>query len=138
MDWMLLPLRRYAEFSGRSRPKEYWMFALFVFLVSLAALIVDMLLGFGDAVSGSTKAPGFWAGWAAAGGGGPLTLIVSLAMLVPGLAVTIRRLHDSDRSGWWILIAFVPLVGFLALMVFMILGGTRGPNRFGSDPLEGA
>jgi len=61
-----------------------------------------------------------------------------LAMLVPWLAVTVRRLHDTDRSGWWLLILFVPLIGQIILFVFLVTGGTRGPNRFGPDPVETA
>lgn len=120
MDWMLLPLRRYAEFSGRSRPKEYWMFALFVFLVSIVLSVVEAVVGLGGSIGGST---------------GPLTLLFSLAILVPGLAVGVRRLHDTDRSAWWLLIALVPIVGAIVLLVFMILSGTNGANKFGPDPL---
>ena len=139
MNWMLLPLRRYAEFSGRSRPKEYWMFVLFFVLGSILLTIVDLMLGFGVTSSYSTTEPyGFWAGWSYASQGGPLTLLFSLALVIPSLAVGVRRLHDSDRSGWWLLIIFIPFVGALVLLVFMIIGGTHGPNRFGPDPVAQA
>lgn len=118
MDWMLLPLRRYAEFSGRSRRREYWMFTLFVVLVSIILTMIDMMLGLTTAA------------------GGVLTLLFSLAVLVPSLAVGVRRLHDSERSGWWLLIGLVPFVGVIVLLVFMVLPGTRGANRFGPDPID--
>lgn len=137
MYWMLLPLRRYADFGGRSRPKEYWMFVLFLMILSVLLTMIDFMLGYGATTSYSASGPaGFWGGWAYVGGGGPLTLLFTLAVLIPSIAVAVRRLHDSDRSGWWILLVFVPVLGMLILLVFMIIGGTRGPNRFGPDPVE--
>jgi len=117
MDWMLLPLRRYAEFTGRSRRQEYWMFFLFVMLVTIGLSIVEGIIGLriGDA--------------------GILSGLFSLAVLIPGIAVGIRRLHDIDRSGWWLLIGLVPLVGAIVLIVFMATRGTAGDNRFGADPI---
>jgi uncharacterized membrane protein YhaH (DUF805 family) len=136
MNWMLLPLRRYADFSDRSRPKEYWMFVLFIVLASIAASVIDVLLGFGTATHVVDEEPnGFWAS-AAYSGTGPVLLLFTLAILVPSLAVGVRRLHDSDRSGWWLLIGLIPFVGSIVLLVFMILSGTRGPNRFGPDPVQ--
>ena len=119
MEWATLPLKKYAEFEGRSRRKEYWSF----FLLCLAGLVVlsvvDSILGMGGMIGGLY---------------GPLTTLFMLALLVPSIAVGIRRLHDTDRSGWWMLLAFVPFVGGLILLVFYVLEGTRGPNRFGPDP----
>jgi uncharacterized membrane protein YhaH (DUF805 family) len=66
--------------------------------------------------------------------GGPISALVTLGLLLPGLAMQIRRLHDVDRSGWWVLLAFVPLIGIIVLIVWWATEGTRGPNRFGSDP----
>lgn len=128
MEWMLLPYRRYAEFSGRSRRKEYWMFFLFQILVSIAIGIV-----FGR----TTYAAG--GGFAGAytsfdTTGGMLQGLFNLANFVPSLAVAVRRLHDQDRSGWLMLLLFIPILGWFALLVFMCLEGTRGPNRFGADP----
>jgi uncharacterized membrane protein YhaH (DUF805 family) len=117
MDWMLMPLRRYAQFSGRSRRKEYWMYTLFVVLVSLIAGAIDGALGL-----------------AGESGYGPLGGIFTLATLIPSIAVGIRRLHDTDRSGWWLLIALIPLIGALVLLFFFVSDGTGGPNRFGPDP----
>ena len=68
--------------------------------------------------------------------GGPLTGLFALGILIPHLAVMVRRLHDTDRSGWWLLLGLLPLLGGLVLLIFFIIGGTRGPNRFGPDPVE--
>ena len=136
MYWMLLPLRRYFDFSGRSRPKEYWMFFLFVILASIVAAIVDLMLGFGTTSYSAEYMPnGFWA-TADYAGTGPVQILVLLAILIPTLSVGVRRLHDSDRTGWWLLIGLIPLIGAVVLLVFMIISGTRGPNRFGPDPVE--
>ena len=123
MNWMLLPLRRYLEVSGRSRRKEYWLFVLFTVLVSIALSLVDRAIGsdFG------TDAGSF-------SGNGLLSGLFSLATIVPSFTVAIRRLHDTDRSGWWLLLVLLPIIGWIALLVFYCLDGTRGPNRFGSDP----
>lgn len=134
MYWMLLPFRRYAQFSGRSRPKEYWLFVLFMMIAFFAAILVDSLFG----LSGSGHYVERWPGGystAFVDRGGPLTLALCLGSFVPALAVAVRRLHDSDRTGWWLLISIVPMIGSLVLFVFMIWAGTRGSNRFGPDPL---
>lgn len=133
MEWMLLPLRRYAQFSGRSRRKEYWMFVLLMLIIYIVAMFLDSLLGFGSTtryadVTDVGASAGFYST------GGIITLIAALALFIPSLAVAIRRLHDTDRSGWWILIGLVPLVGAIVLIVFYCTDGTRGPNRFGPDP----
>ena len=130
MDWMLMPLRRYAEFSGRSRRKEYWMFALFNLLVSAFIGLVALLLYTLD-----------WSEEAMMAVMGPLMVagvIYSVIALIPGIAVTIRRLHDTDRSGWNILWGLVPLIGGFILLYFYVTEGTQGPNRYGSDPKGGA
>ena len=123
MEWMILPLKRYADFSGRSRRKEYWMFFLLNLIV---AVVLNILLG-GAMLSGGEDG--------AIGGVGALLIVVyALATFIPGLAVTVRRFHDQDKSGWMVLLALIPLVGGLIMLVFMCLEGTRGPNRFGNDP----
>lgn len=129
MDWMLLPYRRYAEFSGRSRRKEYWMFALFQFVVAII-LYALVFAGFPvmDEYGQMAEGPGVLTYL-----GGILLLVFWLGSLIPSLAVLVRRLHDQDKSGWWILLAFVPIAS-LVLLVFMFLDGTPGPNRFGEDP----
>jgi uncharacterized membrane protein YhaH (DUF805 family) len=115
-------LSRYAEFSGRSRRAEYWYFALAYILFEIAYLIV----------SGIVHVIGF----------APLSIllglasfIIALGLLVPSLAVAFRRLHDTDRSAWWLLIALAPFIGGIVLLVFYCLPGTPGPNRYGPDPL---
>ncbi|MDF0541896.1 DUF805 domain-containing protein [Sphingobium sp. H39-3-25] len=135
MEWMLLPLRRYTKFSGRARPKEYWMFALFGMIVCFVLAIVESALGLSTAQHWMERGP--W--WASAGYStqfGPLVGLFVLLTLIPSIAVAVRRLHDSDRRGWWLLIGFLPLIGGIVLLVFFIIGGTRGPNRFGPDPVE--
>ena len=137
MEWMLMPLRRYAEFSGRSRRKEYWMFSLMLMIVYsvLAGLMISGgLIGAMDGVNDPELGPTFWLGVG-------LAVLVSLAIIVPSVAVTIRRLHDRDMSGWWylgiIILGSIPYVGALVnigFLVLMCLPGTPGPNRFGDDP----
>jgi uncharacterized membrane protein YhaH (DUF805 family) len=136
IEWMILPLRRYAQFSGRARPKEYWLFALFCILASIVATLIDYIFGFGTIERMLVDEPGTYAAAAVYEGGGPVLLIFMLATFIPGLAVTVRRLHDSDKSGWWLLLGLIPFVGGIVLLVFMIVGGTHGPNRFGPDPVE--
>ena len=123
MDMMLLPLKRYADFNGRSRRAEYWMFALGIFITEFVFGALFMATG-GGRPGGSAIGAIF----------GLLYFVVLLGLLIPSLAVTFRRLHDTDRSAWWILIAFIPLIGAIALLVFYCLDGTPGPNKFGPDP----
>ena len=126
MEWMLMPLKRYADFSGRSRRKEYWMFIL-GYVIALGALTaIGGVLG---AFSGGADGPGvvglFFIG---------LIVIFVLGLFIPSLAVQVRRFHDQDKSGWFVLLGLVPYVGGLIVLVFMCLEGTNGPNRFGDDP----
>ncbi len=132
MEWMILPLRRYAEFSGRSRRKEYWLYVLFVVVVAVVAAFLDTALGFGHSSSAVTST-GVAYNWHS---NGPIGIIWLLATFIPSLAVSIRRLHDIDKSGWWLLLVLIPFVGSIVLLVFYCLEGTRGPNRFGTDPLS--
>ena len=130
MEWMLMPLRRYAEFGGRSRRKEYWMWVLFYIVVVIVTTYLDILLGLGGSATGtqSGASVGFNVnfGW--------LTILFMLAVLLPNLAVSVRRLHDLDKSGWWLLIGLIPLFGGLYLLFLFTQPGTVGPNRFGADP----
>ena len=130
MEWMILPLKRYFEFSGRSRRKEFWMFALLSIVVSIAASIIDSILGFGHSAT-YAGATGVGASY---GSKGPIGALASLALLIPSLAVSFRRLHDVDRSAWWLLLSFIPILGWIVLLVFDCTEGTRGSNRFGPDP----
>ncbi len=127
MDWMLMPLRRYADFSGRSRRKEYWMFQLLMLLVYMP---LGILMGIGAAI-GSDNGSGalFYLALVA-------MLLLMLAVFIPGLAVQVRRFHDQDKSGWFVLFNLVPYVGGFVVLVFMCLRGTPGPNRFGDDPVN--
>lgn len=133
MNYMLMPLKRYFDFSGRSRRKEFWMWVLFVLIVYIVAVFLDVQLGFANSTSSSE----FGDGTASANfnvQGGLLSMIAGLAFLIPGLAVAVRRMHDQDKSGWWLLIALIPIIGGIWLLVLYCTEGTRGPNRFGPDP----
>jgi uncharacterized membrane protein YhaH (DUF805 family) len=121
MDYALMPLRRYAEFSGRSRRKEYWMFTLLMLVAGLVIGTIEGILGINTMIGGVY---------------GPLTTLMLLGTIVPSIAVGIRRLHDTDKSGWWLLIALIPLIGSLILLFFFVSDGTKGPNRFGADPKD--
>jgi uncharacterized membrane protein YhaH (DUF805 family) len=127
MEWMLMPLKRYADFSGRSRRKEYWMFALGLFIVYIILAVLLGVVAGGSASAGAD--PGMVGGAAAI----PI-LIFAAAIIVPSIAVQVRRFHDQDKSGWFVLLALIPLVGGLIVLVFMCLEGTRGPNQYGPDP----
>lgn len=134
MGWMIVPLRRFADFSGRARRMEYWMFCLF--LIIMTVVIMFGLMAYGEATgrlepASDGKGPSEWSVYTTYA-----LFLFWAAMLVPYLAVLVRRLHDSDKSGWWILIYFVPF-GSLVLFVFTVLNGTPGPNRFGEDPING-
>lgn len=121
MQWYLKAFRQYADFSGRARRTEYWMFVLFFLIFYAAGGILDGLLGTVQA----TGVP-------------VLAMLVGLAHVVPALAVAWRRLHDTDRSGGWYFISVVPLIGSIVLLVFLATEGNRWANRFGPDPKPAA
>lgn len=126
MHWMLMPLRRYAEFSGRSRRKEYWMFWLLNLLIGVFVGLVFLIGYYADMSQAQMT---MWLE--------PILYLaglVSLVFLVPGIAVTFRRLHDTDRSAWNLLWGLVPFIGGFVLLYFYVTDGTEGPNRFGEDP----
>jgi uncharacterized membrane protein YhaH (DUF805 family) len=139
MEWMLLPLKRYADFQGRSRRMEYWMFVLGCVIVYLVVGVLAGILGaFSARLDAGTGQPamgaGFWIIIALIG-------IFALALLVPTIAVQVRRLHDQNLSGWLVLIGYIPIVNYIGgivLLVFMCLPGTKGPNKYGPDPLDPA
>lgn len=118
MEWYLEVLRKYAVFSGRARRKEYWFFALFNMLAMLLLSFIDGMIGLYSMESGM----------------GLLSGIYTLAILIPSIAVTVRRLHDTSRSGWWILIALIPLIGAVVLLVLTVLDSKPGSNQYGPDP----
>jgi uncharacterized membrane protein YhaH (DUF805 family) len=125
MDSFLLAVNKYAEFSGRSRRKEYWMFTLFVILIYLGlAFAGGLLIGLVHQNNGSMAGLVFLA---------PAYLFI-LAMIIPSLAVCVRRLHDTGRSGWWYCINFVPFVGGIIFLVFMCQDSQMGPNLYGPNP----
>ncbi|WP_421243893.1 DUF805 domain-containing protein [Aeromonas sp. 601019] len=113
MNWYLSVLKQYAVFSGRARRTEYWMFVLCNVIAMLLLGMVDKLIG---------------------GDNELISSIYSLAVLLPSLAVAARRLHDTDRSAWWLLLGLIPIIGTLVLIYFMVCNGQQGPNRFGDDP----
>lgn len=120
MNWYLEVLKKYAVFNGRARRKEYWFFALFNIIISIVLAVIDGVTG-----SFSPEV-----------GMGLLGGIYTLAVLIPSIAVSVRRLHDTDRSGWWLLIALVPLIGAIVLLVFMVQDSKAGQNQHGANPKE--
>jgi uncharacterized membrane protein YhaH (DUF805 family) len=127
MSLMLEPLRKFAVFEGRARRSEYWLFALFQFLVIVGFVVIASI---GYALMGGHQNP---AADLVLGLATLLLVLFSLALILPALAVTVRRLHDSDKSGWWLLISFIPLGSFV-ILIFTLMDGTPGPNRYGDDP----
>lgn len=118
----------YVQFDGRSPRIMIWWILLFAILLSIVAGIVDSSLGLAYVFPGPGGVPVSW--------GGPIRGLVSLALLLPNLALGFRRLHDRNKSAWWMLLVFLPIIGWIVLFVWMYcLRGTPGDNRFGSDPL---
>ena len=111
-------LSKYVGFSGRARRSEYWYFALFTFLVGIVTSILDVVLG---------------TDYESAASGGLINTLVSLALFLPSLAVGVRRLHDTDRSGWWILIGIIPIIGWILLIVWFCTD-SKPDNQYGPNP----
>jgi uncharacterized membrane protein YhaH (DUF805 family) len=111
MNWYVAVLKKYAVFTGRARRSEYWFFVLFNLIITVILALIDAWLGTSF-----------------------LEIIYSLAVLIPSLAVGVRRLHDTDRSGWWLLIGLVPLFGLIVLIVFFVQDSTAGANKYGPNP----
>ncbi len=118
MSWFLQALKNYATFSGRSRRKEYWFFVLFYMLIFI-------VLWYVDGATGSRDDDADW---------GFLSGIFTLAMLIPSLAVGVRRLHDTGRSGWWLLVSLIPFIGGLILLYFMVNDSQPDTNAYGPNP----
>ena len=117
--------KRYRDFRGRSRRSEYWFIQLFLVVTNIAVAIIDLAL----------------MGWdvdrfIANGGGGIVGLVWILVTIVPAVAVLVRRLHDTGKSGWWALVGFLPLVGAVVLLVFTVTDSSPGENKFGLSPKE--
>ena len=118
MSWFIEALKKYAVFSGRARRKEYWMFALFVGIIYAVLAIV----------AAASKTPALFV----------LLAVFYVGILLPALAVGVRRLHDIGRSGWWLLFGLVPLVGGITLLVFSCTDSQPGENKYGPNPKEAA
>mgnify|MGYP001058183099 FL=1 len=118
MSYAFEPLKKYAQFSGRSRRAEYWQYALFIGIVYVVLAVLA-------AASKSSVVFG-------------LLAVFYLGILVPSLAVGVRRLHDTGKSGWWLLFGIVPIVGEITLLVFTCLDSQPGPNQYGPNPKEPA
>jgi len=119
MNTYLAVLKKYGDFNGRARRSEYWVFATINIVISYGLLFIDMaILG--------TNYSGF----------GILSSVYSLAIFLPGLAVSVRRLHDTGRSGLWLLILLIPLVGVIVILVFMVTDSQPGPNQYGPYPKD--
>ncbi len=123
MNYYLEVWKKFAEFNGRAGRPQYWYFALFNILAYIVLSVVDSVVGTNSL---------------SAGGVGLFGGIYSLAVLIPSLAVTVRRLHDTDRSGWWILIGLIPVLGAIVLLVFMIFKSDEGANQYGAPSAAAA
>lgn len=120
MNWYMSAFKKFADFSGRARRKEYWYFFLFNILISMA-------LGFLDAASGNFNDGAMF---------GLFGGIYALAAFIPGLSLSVRRLHDTGHSGWWFLICLLPFIGVFVFLYFMIKDSDPGMNAFGGNPKE--
>ena len=118
MQWLKAVVGKYATFGGRARRREYWRYIVYYVLAFLTLLLVDVLT---DTFNMETQL-GFLSG------------SFLLFMLIPSVAVAVRRLHDTERSGWWVLLAFLPLIGQLVLLFFFVQEGDEGSNAYGPDP----
>lgn len=112
MNWYISVLKKYVVFTGRAQRAEYWYFILFNLIITVVLSGIDAALGESGILSG----------------------IYGLAVLLPGLGVSVRRLHDTSRTGWWLLIGLIPLVGFIVLIIFMAQDSTPGANAHGPNP----
>jgi uncharacterized membrane protein YhaH (DUF805 family) len=113
MSWYIQVLKKYAVFSGRACRMEFWMFSLFNFIIAFVLFFIEGL----------------------AGGPGVLGNLYGLAVLLPGLGVSVRRLHDTGLSGWWLFIGLIPLIGAIILLIFMVSGSQEGTNKYDPSPV---
>lgn len=118
MNWFLVVLKKYATFSGRAQRAEYWWFYLISTLIIIGLSLIDQATGTLDEETGV----------------GLLNSLYSLAILIPSIAVGVRRLHDTGRSGWWLLIGLIPVIGSIVLIVFFVLDSESGENAYGANP----
>jgi len=120
MNWYLEVLKKYVVFNGRAKREEYWYFVLFNIIIGIVLTVIDAVTGSFSPETGT----------------GLLGGIYSLAVLLPTIAVSVRRLHDTGRSGWWLLISLVPLIGPIVLLIFMAQNSKPGQNQYGVNPQE--
>ena len=118
MEWFLKALRQYSDFEGRARRKEYWMYTLFYLIFALGAIVLDFILG--------SASDDF--------GYGLFYVLYVLAMLIPTLAVSVRRLHDVGKSGWMVLVGLIPIIGTIWLLVLFVSDSDPGVNQYGANP----
>ena len=130
MELMFAPLRRYLDFSGRSRRMEFWSWYLFVFVMYFLLMYLDAALGLGGTATG--YAEGGSAGFNMTGG--LLTILFCLAVLIPNIAAAVRRMHDIGKSGWLVLIGIIPILGWAYVLYCYVQPGMAGPNQYGPDP----
>ncbi len=119
MKWYLEVLKKYAVFNGRARRKEYWMFFSFNVIIYFILSLVEVVAGIAPEIDQSV-----------------LASLYTLAVFLPSLAVSVRRLHDTGRSGWWLLISLVPIIGAIVLLVFLVQDSDAGENQYGPNPKE--
>lgn len=120
MNWYLKVLQHYGDFNGRARRTEYWMFVLFNIIFAIIAVSLDYL--FGLAITNL--------------GYGPIYMIYGLIVLLPGIAVGVRRLHDIGKSGWMLLVGLIPIIGGIWIFILMVTDSEPGPNEYGPNPKE--
>lgn len=117
MQWFIAAMKKAFNFSDRSRRKEYWMFILFTLIFSIVLTIIDTVAGLEIAEDM-----------------GILSTLFSIILIIPTLSVTVRRLHDVGKSGWWVLISLIPIIGFIVLLVFTVKDSESKTNNFGPNP----
>ena len=119
MNWYFDAWKNYVTFTGRSRRKAYWVFFVFNVIATILANLIDNVLGLaGQSVYG------------------PVSMLYALAVFLPGLALAVRRLHDTGRSGWWMLLGFIPLIGWIVLLIFFVTDSQPGSNPYGPNPKD--
>jgi uncharacterized membrane protein YhaH (DUF805 family) len=122
MNWVQAVFRKFAVFEGRAQRAEFWWFVLFCFLCQIVLAVIDGMLGTSRMAAGQ----------------GLLGMLFALGILIPSLAVGARRLHDTGRSGWWLLIGLIPILGTIVLIWFCVQDSQPGSNSYGANPKEGA
>lgn len=119
--WCIDAWKKYAVFSGRARRREFWLFHLYNLLFGLFLVLIEVVVGLPRGITGH----------------GPLIAIFQVTLLIPNLAVSVRRLHDTNRSGWWLLINLIPIIGSITLFVFLVQNSQQGSNEYGPNPKTG-